>query len=291
MPSIRQIRRRIRSVQNTAKITKAMQMIAASKMRRAQERVFSSRPYSEKMLQVLGNLAGMGAADDEGLHPLLESREAQRITLVHITPDRGLTGGLIGNLNRRGAQFLLEDKLPSDIVTVGKRGRDFMVRHGQNVQAAFTDLGDKARLADILPIARLLINDYTTRKTDRVYVLYAQFVSTAQQRPVVRQILPVETTTMLASPAPGRKPDYIFEPDAAGVLGQLLPRFVEMQVYQAVLEAIASEQSARMVAMQNATDAAKDMISGLTLVLNKARQESITKELLDIVGGVAALGG
>ena len=288
MPSIRQIRRRIRSVQNTAKITKAMQMIAASKMRRAQERVFASRPYAEKMLQVLGNLAG--AQDDEGLHPLLERREPQKITLLHITPDRGLTGGLIGNLNRRAAQFLLEDRLPSSVVTVGRRGRDFMVRHGQNVQAVFTDIGDKARMADILPIARLLMNDYTEKKTDKVYLLFAQFVSTAQQRPLLRQVLPVETAHM-ESAVPVRKLDYIFEPDAAGVLGQLLPRFVEMQVYQAVLEAIASEQSARMVAMQNATDAAKDMIGSLTLVLNKARQESITKELLDIVGGVAALEG
>ena len=289
MPSVRQIRRRIRSVQNTAKITKAMQMIAASKMRRAQERVFASRPYSEKMLQVLGNLAG-GATDGEGGQPLLERREPQNITLIHITPDRGLTGGLISNLNRRAAQFLLEEKHSSGVVAVGKRGRDFMVRHGQNVQAVFTDLGDKARVADILPIARLVINNYTEKKTDRVYLLYAQFVSMAQQRPVVRQLLPVEPRTQ-ESGAVVKKLDYIYEPNAGVVLGQLLPRFVEMQVYQAVLESIASEQSARMLAMQNATDAAKDMIGSLTLVLNKARQESITKELLDLVGGVAALEG
>ena len=289
MPSVRQIRRRIRSVQNTAKITKAMQMIAASKMRRAQDRVFASRPYSEKMLQVLGNLSG-GVNDGEGGQPLLERREAQKVTLIHITPDRGLTGGLISNLNRRASQFLLEEKLSSNVVTVGKRGRDFMVRHGKNVQAVFTDLGDKAGMADILPIARLVINDYTEKKTDRVYLLFAQFVSMSQQRAVVRQLLPVEPQGQ-QSGAAVKKLDYIYEPDAASVLGQLLPRFVEMQVYQAVLESIASEQSARMLAMQNATDAAKDMISSLTLVLNKARQESITKELLDLVGGVAALEG
>ena len=289
MPSVRQIRRRIRSVQNTAKITKAMQMIAASKMRRAQDRVFASRPYSEKMLQVLANLAGAGSGD-EGTQPLLERREAQKITLLHITPDRGLTGGLISNLNRRAAQFLLQEKLPAAVVTVGKRGRDFMVRRGQNVEAVFTDLGDKARMADILPIARLVIDEYTSRKTDKVYLLYAQFVSMAQQRPVIKQLLPVETQGQ-ESHATAKKVAYIYEPDAGTVLGQLLPRFVEMQVYQAVLESIASEQSARMLAMQNATDAAKDMIGSLTLVLNKARQESITKELLDLVGGVAALEG
>jgi F-type H+-transporting ATPase subunit gamma len=287
MPSVRQIRRRIRSVQNTAKITKAMQMIAASKMRRAQDRVFASRPYAEKMMEVLSHLSG---GEGEAVHPLLERRDAQNITLVHITPDRGLTGGLIGNLNRRASQFLLENETPTGVVTVGKRGRDFMIRHGQNVQATFTDLGDRARMADVLPIARLVMNNYTEKKTDRVYLVFARFMSMSQQRPEVRQVLPVEPAHVEAQGKASRV-DYIYEPDPAGVLGQLLPRFVEMQVYQAVLESIASEQSARMLAMQNATDAAKDMISSLTLVLNKARQESITKELLDLVGGVAALEG
>ncbi len=286
MPNIRTIRRRIRSVQNTSKITQAMEMIAASKMRRAQQRVLAARPYSEKMLQVLGHLSAQ-AGDAEDLHPLLRVRQPQKITLVHVTPDRGLTGGLTGNLNRRAAQFVLEEGTPSNVVTVGRKARDFMVRHGQDVRAIFVDLGDQVRVADILPITRLISDDYESGATDRVYLLYAEFISTVNQRPSLRQLLPVAPS---ASEGP-RQVDYIYEPNALGVLSQLLPRFVEMQVYQAMLEAIASEQSARMVAMRNATDNAKEMIGSLTLELNKARQEIITRELLDITGGVVALEG
>ena len=286
MPNIRTIRRRIRSVQNTSKITQAMEMIAASKMRRAQQRVLAARPYSEKMLQVLGHLSAQ-AGDVEDLHPLLRVRQPQKITLVHVTPDRGLTGGLTGNLNRRAAQFVLEEGTPSNVVTVGRKARDFMVRHGQDVRAIFVDLGDQVRVADILPITRLISDDYESGATDRVYLLYAEFISTVNQRPSLRQLLPVAPS---ASEGP-RQVDYIYEPNALGVLSELLPRFVEMQVYQAMLEAIASEQSARMVAMRNATDNAKEMIGSLTLELNKARQEIITRELLDITGGVVALEG
>ena len=286
MPNIRTIRRRIRSVQNTQKITQAMEMIAASKMRRAQQRVLAARPYAEKMLQVLGNLAAQ-PRETEQLHPLLEMREPRKITLLHITPDRGLTGGLTSNLNRRAAQFILEEGIPVNSVTVGRKARDFMVRHGQELRAVFTDLGDNVGVAELLPIARIVMDDYMSGGTDRVYMLFSTFVSTVTQRPTLQQLLPVE-----ASPTEGlRQVGYIFEPDGLTVLAQLLPRFVEMQVYQAMLEAIASEQSARMVAMRNATDNAKEMIDGLTLELNKARQESITRELLDITGGVVALEG
>lgn len=286
MANVRTIRRRIKSVRNTAKITQAMELIAASKMRRAQARVLASRPYAEKMLQVLGNLSGQ-TVEAESLHPLLEKRNAEKITLLHITPDRGLTGGLTGNLNRKAAQFILEEKLPTTLVTVGKKGRDFMVRHGQNVRAVFTDLGDQAGMADILPIAHIIMDDYTKKETDRVFLVFPQFVSTMIQRPIVRQILPLEPAKVEEK----RRVDYIYEPDAATVLQQLLPRYVEMQVYHALLEAIASEQSARMVAMRSATDNAKEMIDNLTLVLNKARQDMITRELLDITGGVVALEG
>ena len=286
MPNIRTIRRRIRSVQNTQKITQAMEMIAASKMRRAQQRVLSARPYAEKMQQVLGNLAAQ-PRETEQLHPLLEKREPRKITLLHMTPDRGLTGGLTSNLNRRAAQFILEEGIPVNSVTVGRKARDFMVRHGQELRAVFTDLGDNVGLAELLPIARIVMDDYMSGGTDRVYMLFSTYVSTVTQRPTLQQLLPVE-----ASPTEGlRHVSYIFEPDGLTVLAQLLPRFVEMQVYQAMLEAIASEQSARMVAMRNATDNAKEMVDSLTLELNKARQESITRELLDITGGVVALEG
>ena len=182
MANVRVIRRRIRSVQNTAKITKAMEMIAGSKMRRAQQRVLAGRPYSEKLQQVLGNLAGQAVEMDE-VHPLLEKREVSKIRLVLITPDRGLTGGLNANLNRRGAQFILEEKTPADVIAVGKKGRDFMTRHGQDVRAFFTDLGDRVSLAQILPITRIITDDYVSGSVDQVYLLYADFVSVMVQRP------------------------------------------------------------------------------------------------------------
>ena len=282
--NVRTIRRRIRSVQNTAKITKAMQMIAASKMRRAQQLSIAGRPYSEKMRTVLADLASQ-AGEDEQSHPLLQKRDVKRVQIVHITPDRGLCGGLPSNLNRSAGQFILDRESPVSILSVGRKGRDFMARTGRDLRAVFTDLGDRPSLEDTLPIARLAIEDYIGGLADEVYLSYGVFVSTATQRPTMQRLLPVEPAEL----DPGQAVGYIYEPHSLQVLGELLPRFVEMQIYHAMLESVASEHSARMVAMQNATDAANDMIDGLTLLLNKVRQESITKELLDIVGGVAAL--
>ena len=284
MADIRLIRRRIRGVQNIAKITRAMEMIATSKMRRAQERGLAGRPYSEKIQQVLGDLAAL-THDGDSPHPLLQRRPVANIAIVYITPDRGLCGGLNANLNRKAAGFLLEQNVPVNIIAVGRKGRDFMGRRGRNIRAEFTQLGDQPSLLDVLPIAHIVIDDYTKGVVDLVYLVYTQFVSTMTQKPVIQQILPIE-------PAPipkAQNVDYIYEPSSGVVLGELLPRFVEMQVYHALLESIASEQSARMVAMRNATDSANDLIDGLTLMYNKARQESITKELLDITGGAAAL--
>ncbi len=286
MANIRTIRRRIRSVQNTAKITKAMQMIAASKMRRAQQATLAGRPYAEKLMAVLADLAAQ-PADAEDVHPLLRQREVKRIEVIHLTPDRGLCGGLNSNLNRLAGKFILEKQVPVNVVTVGRKGRDFMVRYGRDVRAVFTDLGDRPTVADILPIAHIAIEDYTNGVADQVVITYTRFVSTAVQTPVVQQLLPVEP----ASLAPGQAVGYIYEPRSIEVLGALLPRFVEMQLYHALLESVASEHSARMVAMRNATENAYEMIDSLTLMLNKVRQESITKELLDIVGGVAAMEG
>ncbi len=282
--NVRTIRRRIRSVQNTAKITKAMQMIAASKMRRAQQLSIAGRPYSEKMRTVLADLASQ-AGEDEQSHPLLQKRDVKRVQIVHITPDRGLCGGLPSNLNRSAGQFILDRESPVSVLSVGRKGRDFMARTGRDLRAVFTDLGDRPSLEDTLPIARLAMEDYVSGLADEVYLSYGVFVSTATQRPTMQRLLPVEPAEL----EPGQAVGYIYEPQSLQVLGELLPRFVEMQIYHAMLESVASEHSARMVAMQNATDAANDMIDGLTLLLNKVRQESITKELLDIVGGVAAL--
>jgi F-type H+-transporting ATPase subunit gamma len=284
LANIRLIRRRIRGIQSTAKITRAMEMIATSKMRRAQERGLAGRPYSEKIHQVIADLAAL-PREEEALHPLLQRRPVAKIALVHITPDRGLCGGLNTNLNRRTASFTLEQKTLVTIITVGRKGRDFMRRYGRDIRAEFTALGDRPSLLDTLPISRIIIDDYTNGVVDLVYLVYAQFISTMVQRPIMQQILPVEPATIPRA----QNVDYIYEPGSAAVLGELLPRFVEMQVYHAILESIASEQSARMVAMRNATDSANELIEELTLMYNKARQESITKELLDITGGAAAL--
>ena len=284
MADIRLIRRRIRGIRGISKITRAMEMIATSKMRRAQERGLAGRPYSEKMQQVLADLAALSQAGDL-LHPLLQRRPVANIAIVHITPDRGLCGGLNANLNRKAASFIMEQDVPVKVIAVGRKGRDFMGRHGRDIRAEFTQLGDKPSILDVLPIAHIVIDDYTNGVVDLVYLVYTKFVSTMAQRPILQQILPIE-------PAPipkAQNVDYIYEPDPGVVLGELLPRFVEMQVYHALLESIASEQSARMVAMRNATDSANELVDELTLTYNKARQESITKELLDITGGAAAL--
>jgi F-type H+-transporting ATPase subunit gamma len=283
LPDIRKVRRRIRGVQNIAKITRAMEMIAASKMRKAQERGLAGRPYSQKIEQVIADLA---ALPDIGLqHPLLQRRPVQNIAVVHITPDRGLCGGLNANLNRRLGSFILEQKVPVRVIAIGRKGRDFAVRSGCDMCAEFTQIGDQPRFLDTLPMSNIIIDDYSKGAIDVVYVSYAQFVSTMVQRPAMKQLLPVEPAVIPRA----ENVDYIYEPGATEVLGGLLPRFVEMEIYHAILESIASEQSARMVAMRNATDSANELIGDLTLLYNKARQEAITKELLDITGGVVAL--
>ena len=278
------IRRRIRGIRGIAKITKAMEMVAASRMRRAQERGLAGRPYSEKITQVLADLAALPETG-RALHPLLQRRPVTKIAIVHITPDRGLCGGLVANLNRRTASFILEQEVPVTLIAVGRKGLDFMRRYGRDITAEFTQLGDRPSLLDTLPISRIVIDDYTNGVVDLVYLVYAQFISTMVQRPAVKQILPIEPAAIPTA----QNVDYIYEPGPAAVLGQLLPRFVEMQVYHAILESIASEQSARMVAMRNATDNANELVEDFTLLYNKARQESITKELQDIIGGAAAL--
>jgi F-type H+-transporting ATPase subunit gamma len=285
LPDIRKVRRRIKGVQNIAKITRAMEMIAASKMRKAQERGLAGRPYAEKIEQVIADLAALPETTMQ--HPLLQRREVKKIMVVHVTPDRGLCGGLNANLNRRLASFSLENKGKVCVVAVGRKGRDAAVRFGCTMTAEFTNLGDKPAFLDTLPISRIVIDEYSQANVDMVYVSYAGFVSTLVQKPVLKQLLPVEPATIPA----GQNVDYLYEPGAEAVLGGLLPRFVEMELYHAILEAIASEQSARMVAMRSATDSANELIGELTLLYNKARQEAITKELLDIVGGVAALEG
>jgi F-type H+-transporting ATPase subunit gamma len=286
MATTRQILRRRRSVQSTAKITKAMELVAASKMRRAQQSALAGRPYAERLSWVLADLAEtLPQMDPDTMHPLLRPRDVKTAAVILMTPNRGLCGGLPTNMNRRAGALAGELGVPAKFVAVGRKGRDFLKRTGQEVLAEFTDVRDYPEYNDVLPIARVVIDDYLAGTYDAVHLVYPYFVNTMNQHPEVKQLLPVEPPQEAATQAV----DYIYEPGRDEVLAELLPRYIEMQIYEAVLEAIASEQSARMVAMRNATEAANEMIELLTLTYNKARQEQITKELLDIVGGVEGL--
>jgi F-type H+-transporting ATPase subunit gamma len=286
MASTREIRRRIRSVRNIAQITKAMEAVAASKMRRAQQQTRASRPYAERASAVLHSLARQTQSGNVVLHPLLVQRPVERIGIVLITADRGLCGGFNSNKIRAAMSFSREQPQPTSWISVGRKGRDFLIRYGFNTVAEFTPIPERPRLLDILPIARVVIDDYLAGRWDAVYLAYTTFYSTLTQRPTVTKLLPLEPVWDT-----GRHVavDYLYEPAPDVILDEVLPRFTEMQIYQAILESIASEQSARMVAMRNARDAAMDLIGDLRLSYNKARQQAITLELLDIAGGKAAL--
>ena len=284
MASTQILRRRIRSIEGTAKICRAMEMVATAKMRRAQEQAVAGRPYSEKISRVIADLATQ-ARVAEAIHPLLQRREVNRIAIVHITTDRGLCGGLNANMNRLVAGYTLEQGLPITLVTVGRKGRSFMVRAGQSIRAEFTGISDRPSLLETIPISRIVIEDYCNGEVDLVYLAYPRFVTTVVQRPTMEVLLPIEPAEL----ASGQAVEYIYEPRPAMVLDELLPRYVEMKVYHAILELVASEQSARMVAMRNASDNARELIEDLTLTLNKVRQETITKEICDISGGAEAL--
>jgi F-type H+-transporting ATPase subunit gamma len=290
--TVRAIKQRISSVENTAKVTRAMELVAASKMRRAQDRALAARPYATQMRAVLSQLSGYAASGgDEAIHPLLAQREVKNFALIHITSDRGLAGGLNANMNRASASLLLERQPEVEqvsVLSVGRKGRDFFRRAGYPMIAEFTEIGDFPTSSDVLPISRIVMDDYIAGNLDQVFIGYQTFVNPAVQLPTLRQILPVQPPADEDGETAAAA-DFIFEPSPEALLETLLPRYVEMQVFEAILEAQASEQSAHMVAMRQATDAAHEMVSDLTLTYNKARQELITGELLDIVGGKAAL--
>jgi F-type H+-transporting ATPase subunit gamma len=287
MATVRQIRRRVRSVSSIAKVTRAMELVAGSKMRRSQTRALAARPYAEKMLEVLGDLAKQQPGE-EAPHPYLETREIRNNLILLLAPNRGLSGGLPSNMNRRAASFALEQEEPSSFVCVGKKGRDFVVRSRQKLVADF-QMPDYPGLLDTLGVTRVVLDEYESGRADRVFLLYPRFINTAVQTPAVKQLLPIEPEDIQDRTV--EDVDYIYEPGPKEVFAHLLPRYIEMTIYEAILESEASELSARMVAMRNATEAANEMIETLTLVYNKARQEQITKELLDIVGGVEAMAG
>jgi len=282
MATAREIRSRIKSVKNIAKITKAMQLVAAARMRRAQSRVLEARPYADALNELLAGLAG---GTKNARHPLLIERTVGRVLIIEVTPDRGLCGSLISNLHRRVARTLTTTSADKSMLAVGRKARDFARRTNTTLVGEFTNLPDGPSLADVTPIARLVTDSYIASDVDQVMLAYTKFVSTLTQQPIIEQLLPIQPPEQ-----EGALGDFEYEPDEGEVLGDLLPRYVEIRIFQAVLESQASEQSARMVAMRNATDNAKERADELTLDLNKARQAGITSEIAEIAAGAAAQG-
>jgi F-type H+-transporting ATPase subunit gamma len=284
VPSQREIRRRIGSVRNIKQITRAMQFVAASKLKRAQDSTLQSRPYSDKIDEVLADAAAVLDAED---HPLLATaREGGRRLVVLFTTDRGLAGSLNTNTIRHAARVITESTGDLTVVTVGRKGTAAMRRARVPIAAAFDGFGDRPTFAEILPLARLISDDFLAGTYSSVDLIYPSFVSTLVQRPATTRLLPIEPADDADEGIPGRQ--FIFEPDAATVLSQLLPRYVATRLFQAVLELTASEQSARMVAMRNATENAQELIDDLTLTYNKVRQANITREMIEIATGASS---
>jgi F-type H+-transporting ATPase subunit gamma len=282
VPSQREIRRRIGAVRNIRQITRAMQFVAASKLKRAQDATLAARPYAEKIDEVLADLATVLSGED---HPLFAKREGGRRLIIMITTDRPLAGPLTSNTVRFTSHEILDHPGDLSLVTVGRKGRDAMRRAGVPLEAHFDTFGDRPTFADVVPLARLVTDDYLSGKWGGIDIIYSHFVSTLTQRPTLDQLLPIEPSGDTAG-IPGHQ--FIFEPNPGAVLDQLLPRYVATRLFQAVLENKASEESSRMVAMKNATENAEDLIEDLTLSYNKVRQTNITREMIEIATGAQA---
>jgi F-type H+-transporting ATPase subunit gamma len=282
MASQREIKRRIGAIRNIKQITRAMQFVAASKLKRAQDAALSARPYAEKIDEVLADLAAVLGDED---HPLLAQRSGNRRWLVVFTTDRGLAGALNTNVIRFAGREIVDHGGDLSVITVGRKGREGMRRFRVPLEATFEGYGDRPTFADVLPLARLISDAYVAGEVDRVDLVHTTFVSTLAQHPSQEQLLPVQPTEDLEG-IPGRQ--FIFEPSPAVVLEQLLPRYVATRLFHAVLENLASEQSARMVAMKNATENAEGLIDDYTLTYNKVRQANITREMIEIATGAQA---
>ncbi len=282
MASQRDIRRRIGAVRNIKQITRAMQFVAASKLKRAQDSTLAARPYSEKLDEVLADLAAVLGAED---HPLLAEREGGTRLLVLVTTDRGLAGPLNTNTIRFASREIIDHPGELSVVTVGRKGRDAMRRAGVPMAAHFPGFGDRPAFGDVLPLARLISDDYLAGTYGRVDIIYNRFITTLTQKPELVQLLPIRASED-SEGIPGNQ--FIFEPSAGAVLEQLLPRYVATRLFQAVLEGRASEESSRMVAMKNATENAEELIEDLTLSYNKVRQANITREMIEIASGAQA---
>lgn len=285
MPSPRAISRRIKSVRNISQVTRAMEMVAAAKMRRAQQATLASRPYADKSWEMLTFLASQPGRS-KLLHPLLEEREkVKSVLLVLITADRGLCGAYNMNVLRTAFDFASQQNKPVRFVTVGRRGSSMCARLGKDVIAEYEGLSERPAITDIGSISKIAIDEFRQGRADEVYVAFTDFQNVLKQHPTVRRVLPIKPSIEKTE---GASSVYIYEPDPETILDSVLPRFTELQFYQALLESVASEWASRMVAMRNATDSAKDLISELTLAMNKARQAGITKEMLEIVSGAEA---
>lgn len=294
MPSTRAIRGRIRSVKNIAQITKALQMVASSKMRRAQERVEEARPYADQLRALVSRLSRV-TGEDVGSLALLKQRPVRNIGYVLITPDRGMSGALASNINRKAYASAQEQQQNGagqgarpgiQYVAVGRKGRDYVMRNQYKLAAEFTNFGDRPSLLDASAIAEVARDAFLKEEVDVVFLVYPKFVNTVTQVPTVVQLLPVQPPTVEGD-AERKSIEYIYEPDAASIFEALLPRYVNVLIYQALLETLASFYSAQMVAMKNATDNANDLLQDLTLTYNKARQAAITTQILEIVAGAS----
>jgi F-type H+-transporting ATPase subunit gamma len=288
MAAGKEIRGKIKSVENTKKITKAMEMVAASKMRKAQDRMRAARPYADKVRNIAANL---GKANPEYTHPFMQVHQANSVGFIVVTTDKGLCGGMNTNVLRAVTHKLRDFQtagVESQAVAIGNKGLGFLNRVGAKVVSHATQLGDTPHLERLIGPVKVLLDQYAEGKLKAVYLCYTKFINTMKQEPVVEQLLPLSAERMEAQ-SEGHAWDYLYEPDAQTVIDELLVRYVEALVYQAVAENMASEQSARMVAMKAATDNAGNVIAELKLVYNKTRQAAITKELSEIVAGAAAV--
>lgn len=293
MANTRLFRLRIRSVKNIAQVTRALQAVSASKVRKAMQAMMQTRPYATKAWQVLTHIAGQpGRAS---LHPLLTPRSEDRNELVVlITGDRGLAGAYTTNIVRHALNRFNNSPIPVSYIAVGRKGRDMLFRRRKKVVAEFSNLPPAPSFADISAIGRLAVDEFMSGRVDRVYLVYTDFINMVKQNPTIKQLLPLEISSteehvMQLDTTKIARATYIYEPGETEILDEIVPRFTALQVYQAVLESLASEHAARMVAMKNATDSATELASALQLEYNKARQQGITSEILDIVGGAEAL--
>ena len=292
-----ELRKRIRSVKNISKVTNALSAVSASKARRAERAVRATRDYAGTAFEILNNLA----AQSGGLgHPLLTTRDEIKATaVIVITGDRGLAGAYNTNIIRLTEQFIKALDMPTQVVSIGRKGRDLMIRRGYNVTASFTGMPTSPSVLDILPVAKIVSEEYLSGNVDQVFVAYTDYVNLARQIPVVKQLLPLKQLDMSGMAAAEYVADvdvksamsqaYTYEPAPEQLLNTIVPRFTELQLFQSLLESIASEESSRFMAMQNATDNASALVEALTLERNKVRQTNITNEILDIVGGAEAL--